>query len=529
MKKLFALLFAAALTVTSAVTAFAATEMEQKAPEVIDFNVQYKEESPKMDGVVNTNEYYELKLPAEYFNYYYDSSAPAGTLDSMKAFVKNDLKVYASWNSGYMYFAATAPAPKSDYVCNPKQDVYLFQHWCLQAAISDLDVNDADRTEVGIGANENDGKMIATAWATRSNGTVSLKANEDYAVVWDRDNEVVTYELRLKFSESLKTSMKDDSSFRFCFLVGRGNGTGTGTNQIQLGKGIAFEKEVYQYPIVTLKGAPADIPVVTDPPVTDAPVDPTDPNVGMLDKSTDFRLPETIDMLDLKNDSMTAEYKVDDNADSYVRLTAKSDNPYIGGYNLTNNANLDQVKTFAIRYRTTSDKAARLGVKVTSPLGEDLATNTTIFPIYKLISDGQWHTMIYSAHDITEWSQFATSFYLYPFDSAEGVADEYIDIMWINFYSKDEIYFIDDTHEELLDGDVSTEPGDVTDKVTAAPKDDDTTKPKDTDPVTTGEGSGDAGETTISAIVPIIIGAVVAALVAVGIVIFVIIKKKKAN
>ncbi len=529
MKKLFALLFAAVITVSSVLTASAGTEMEQNAPEKINFDVQYKESSPKMDGVVNDGEYYTLKLPVEYFNYYYDSSAPDGQLDSMKAFVKNELKTYASWNQGYMYFAVTAPASKSDYVCNPNPIVYMFQHWCLQVAISDLNVSNADRAEIGIGANESTEKMLATTWALRGGSKkVSLKENEDYAVVWDRDNETVTYELRLKFSETLSEPATDGSSFRFSFLVGRGNGTASGTNQVQLGKGIAFEKEVYLYPIVTLKGAPSDIPEVTEPPVTEAPVDPTDPNVGMLDKCTDFRLPETMDMLDLKNDSMTAEYKVDDNADSYVRLTAKSDSPYIGGTDLTSSTNLDTVKTFAIRYRTTSEKAARLGVNLTSAVAPDLSSNAIVFPVYKLISDGEWHTMIFSMYDVPAWTQFATGFYLYPFDGETGVADETIDIMWIKFYSSDEIYFTDDTHEELLDGESSITPG--TDEDTKAPEGDDTTKPaKDTAPVTTTDTSTSSGSSTVN-IVPIIIGAVAGiAVIAAVIVVIIIVKKKKTN
>ncbi len=526
MKRLFALLFAAVITVSSVLTASAATEMEQNAPSEINFSIQYKDAAAKMDGVVSNDEYYPLNLSSTYYNYYYDSTAPKTQLDDMKAFVKDDMKVYASWNAGYMYFALTAKAPRSDYMCNPDPIVYLFQHWCLQVAMSDLDVGTNDRTELGIGCNESTGKMLATHWGTRTNA--SLKENEDYAVVWDRESEVVTYELRLKFSENLKTNVTNGSSFRFSFLLGRGNGTGAGTNQIQLGKGIAFEKEVYLYPIVTLAGAPSDIPDVTEPLVTEAPQDPTDPNIGMLDKATDFRLPETMDMLDLKNDSMSAEYMSEDNGDSYVRLTANSDNPYIGGKNLTNNCNLDTVKTFAIRYRTKSEKAARLGVKLTSGVAPTLLNNEITFPLYQLVSDGEWHTIIFDMTGVPEWGQFATSFYLHPFDSATEVKGETIDIMWINFYTKPEIWFPDDTHNIYLDGEQAATLGsdttDAPDEDTTVPENDD--KKPGTDPADTDDGY--PTETKTPVIVPIIIGVAAAVLVAAAIVVVIVIKKKKS-
>ncbi len=533
MKKIIAILLTASALITSAISASAVTQWEEDAPESIGFSVPYSSVSPTIDGSVGASEYTQLDFSdtEKYYNYYYDSSLPANTLSDMKSYAENDMKAYTCWDNEYLYFALQAKAPKAEFYCNPSPLALMFRHWCLQIAITDTDATGEDRHEIGIGCNESDGKMYTVHWGTRKK--LKLKENVDYAAVWDRESETVTYELRLKFTDAINKSPETKDMFKFSFLLSMGNGTESGTRQIQLGKGIAKDKLVEFYPVAYLTGSPTDTPAVTDPTETE-PEDITDPNTDALTGSDDFRDTSAIDNFDLKNDTLSVENRVEGD-DKFIRLTANADNPSIGGTLLTNAVNFDTSKVFAIRYRTSSEKAARFGVKYTNKLVSDIANAEIQYPDFKLISDGQWHTIIFDMTDVASWGDFPTSFYLCPFDGATDVSGETIDIMWIKYYNDPEIYFADDNHDTYIDDtedDETTDPsvdsttGAIDDETTADTTSDDTTAAvttgSDTSANSNGEDDGEGSSTVL--VVAIIIAAV--ALVG-GIVAFVIVKKKK--
>ncbi len=535
MKKLTSTLLILLLIASMTFSVFAdgdgETRWEQNVTDNVLFDISYTASKPTIDGSVSSGEYTQIDLSdtEKYFNYYYGAQLEKtnpNILNDLKSYTKNDMKAYSAWDADYIYFALQAKAPKSEYVCHPSMDALVFRYWCLQVSVTDVDAPGQTRTEIGIGVDENDPeKYYFASWGTRRE--LKLEANKDFSIIWDRDNELITYELRIKFQDTLEDAPANGGNLKMCFCLCMSDGNETSaanTRQIQIGRGIAVQKDCKYFPIATLVNGPSVVtPGVseTEEDENDDVSDADDPNKDVLFGRDDFRYEENAAKWNITNDSMSVEH-VFDGTDSFVRFTANSDDPYIGGNALVENINIDQAKAFAIRYRTSSDKAKRLGMKFTSTVSPDLEANPMVYPYYQLDTDGEWHTIVFEMDYYPEWSQFATSFYLYPFESAEDVAGETIDIEWIGYYADPFIVFSDNASSVPFEGVDTTAVAVTTPTQETKPAEE--TKSDETADVVT-DGVATSGK--VFSVSGVIIAVIAIPIIAAAVIVAIVIKKRK--
>lgn len=521
MKKIFAIVLTLSMMLSLVLSASAAI-FDQQANNSLGFSVQYMKNSPKMDGEINDGEYYPIDLSDidKYFNYSWGSrinSENKNTLADLKDYAKNKLKVYSCWDGKYFYLGFECNAPADQYICSPSADVYLFRAWCMQVSVNEIDTKGVSRNEVGIAYDANADTMRATAW---SGDKISLKANTDYAAVWDRDAEVITYEIRIDLAKTIGQAPENDAEFlmAFCLCMGDGvEGDDSGARQIEFNGGICTSKTAKTQGVMKLTGAPDGFK--GDEAESDTLAAEDQPYADIYKYTDDFRIAENAELLNLNDGKTSTEYKVDDNGDCYVRITAGEDNGYVGGNKLTGNTNFDGAKAIVIRYRTSSEKIEKLGINATNSVISKLDDEYKDYGLYKLINDGKWHTISFDMTGFDNWTQFNTGLYLYPFDG-EGMTGEAFDIMWIKYYAEDRV-FDNGEHTEYLD--------DVTDVIiedeTEPDEDDETVSDKKND--TTTDAQKSQGEGIDTTLILIIVAAVVVVAVVAAVIVITLKKKKK--
>lgn len=536
MKKIFAIILTALLAVGCAVTPFAAIEFQRNVEpdtDIIGFDVTYIPDAPVMDGKVDEGEYYKVNFGSDvndYFSYMIGASLYEVTtnFDDMKKFLEEEVDVYTAWHGNYFYLAVTSHAGKAEYNCSLLGDeVYMFRAWCLQMAITDMDATGTDRAEIGVGYDPNGGMLSYTKWGQRKN--IELTAEEDFGTSWDKDAELVTYEMRVDLNTVLGEKPQNDDNFRmgFCLCMGDGDkATDDMQKQIEYGYGIACEKIVKNLPILTLTGRPAgtegdddDDDVV----VPDTPIEEEQEGFSAADR---FDKDGAAAIFDKVNDSVKAEDKTDENGDKFVRLTVTGPDPIIGSSDLTQGLNMDADGLYiAIKYRTSCQKSNRLDINYTNSIRPTLDRANDYDPGYGLGNDGEWHTIVFDMSSASDWTQFITELYLCPFnDTTADINGEYIDIQWIKYYSAAPV-FDDEVWPEFIGDENESKP-----EQTEAPDDEETDAATDAAtkaPATKAPSNNSGDKDGNSNMVWIIVG-VVAAVAVVAVVVIVVIKKKKA-
>lgn len=522
MKKILTLVTALVMLLTLTTSVFAADFEHKDSGSIGGFNVDFKQKSPEMDGVIGDGEYYKIDLSdiSKYYNFSWGATVAANNkniVNDLKDYAKNKLDVYSCWDGKYFYLAFVADAPMGEYNCSPSTDVYLFRGWCMQVSVNTIDASGTSKNEVGIGVDENDGTMRATSWAGNN---ISLVANKDYAAVWNRETEKITYEIRIDLAKALGLTADNDARFLMAFCLCMGDGVeanDNGTRQIEFCGGICSSKTANTQGVMTLKGAPEGF--VPGEVIQETISDEDQPYADIYLYTDDFRIEENKEKLNLSDGKTKAEYNIDNDGDCYVRITAGMQNGWIGGNKLTGNVNCDGCKAFAIKYRTSSEKITKLGVNATNSVVTKLDEAYKTYCYYKLINDGEWHIISFDMNGFDNWTQFNTGLYLYPFDD-EGTEGESLDIMWIKYYTEDRA-FDDNEHTEPLETeffpDDETEP--VEDKVTTV---DTTAQKDDTTKADKNDGDKDGNNTVL-----IVVVAAVAVIVVVVVVVAVVVVKNK--
>lgn len=530
MKRALSLILTVVLALSMALATFAEVEMQLNTEGLpINIDVKYNKTAPVMDGTIKAGEYYEMTFAdvKQYFNWVRGVNRTE-TLEDIENYLKNDMKIYMCWNGNDFYLAVQAKAPKTEYNCEfSGNEVYLFRSWALQVAITDVNAENQDRAEVGIAYDPaSGGNMIAyTLWGTRKN--ITLTAGENYATNWDKDAELVTYEIKLDLASVLGGKAQNDSLFRlgFCLCMGDGDiSSDNGTKQIQLGDGIAASKQVENLAVIALTGKSAsDADVDVDVPVDTQPAEEEQEGFDAADR---FDKEGAAALFDITNGSVEAK-DMEENGEKFVRLTVTGEDPIIGSKNFTQGLNMDAQGVYvAIKYRSTSEKSNRFAINFLNSVSTTLDRDLDCDLGFGTKNDGEWHTMVFEMSLYDEWSQFISEFYLCPFYSSEDVVGETIDIQWIKYYSLPP-EFEDEEYTKVDFGDE----GDVSAEETAAPAEDtaadtaeasaqvteaDTTKADKTDDNEGGMSTG------------LIIGIVAAVVVVAAAVVFIVMKKKKA-
>ncbi len=535
MKKALSLILTVAMALSMALTAFATVDIQNNTEgQALDLEAKYIKTAPKMDGKINADEYHAMTFAdySKYFNWT-KGSQRSETLEDVEKYLKNDMKIYMGWNGNDFYVALQAKAPKAEYNCEfSGNELYMFRAWSFQVAITDIEATGQDRAEVGIGFDPaSGGKMISyTKWGTRKN--LTLTAGENYAANWDKDAELVTYEMKLDLASILGGKAQNDSLFRLGFCLNMGDGdiaTDDRQKQVELGYGIAVSKQVENLPAIALTGKSAsDGDVDVDIPVDTEPQEEEQAGFNAADR---FDKAGAAAIFNITNGSLEAK-DMDENGEKFVRLTVTGENPIIGSKDLTQGLNMDpesvnpQGVYLAIKYRTASQKSNRFAINFTNPIAPTLNRENDCDLGFGLANDGEWHTLVFEMSLYENWTQFITEFYLCPFFIAEeDLTGETFDIQWIKYYS-DPPVFEDEEYTKIdLEGN-----GDETVAETEAPA-------EDTEAVTDAETKIDATTTAGDAnknddegglSVGAIIGIVAAVVVVAAGAVLVVMKKKKA-
>ncbi len=539
MKKILTLITTAALVLSMAISTFAVVEIQNNTEGTSpSLDVSYIKTAPKMDGAISAGEYNLVKFSnySDYFNWTKGKNLPSSLTD-VENYLKNDMKVYMGWNGNDFYLAVQAKAPKSEYNCAfAENKMYMFRGWSLQVAVTDIDAEPEsnDSAEVGIGYDPaSGGEMISFSWGKRKN--VKLTAGENFATNWDKDAEVVTYEMKLDLASILGKKAENEDLFRLGFCLNMGDGdisTDDGQKQIELGYSIAVSKAVKNLATIALVGkGSSDGDVDVDIPVDTEPVEEEQ---GGFDAADRFDFDGAAATFDITNGSVEAKDMTDDNGDKFVRLTVTGADPIIGSSNLTQGLNMDNAGEYlAIKYRTSSEKGNRFAINFLNSTTPELSRDYDCDLGKGLKNDGQWHTMVFDMTGYDDWTQFISKLYLCPFYEAGDTSGETIDIQWIKYYSEIPPVFEDEEYtdidytvsdSETNDGDVTTAPSeDETGSIVATDSTADSTASTAADSTSTDKNDDKGG-------LPIggIIGIVAAAVVAVAAVVFFVIKKKKA-
>ena len=547
MKKILTLIVTAALALSMTFSAFAevliigdvevSRNTEERSP---NLDASYIKTAPKMDGTIGAGEYNLMTFSKynEYFNWTRGINL-SSTIDDVENYLKNDMKVYMGWNGNDFYLALQATAPKSEYNCAfAGNESYLFRAWSLQVAITDIETDPEgfDRAEIGIGYDPaSGGSMISyTKWGTRKN--IKLTAGENFAANWDKDAELVTYEIKLDLASVLGKKAENEDLFRLGFCLNMGDGdisSATRTKQIELGYSIAVSKAVKNLATIALVGKGAsDGDVDVDIPVDTEPEEEEQTGFDAADR---YDYSGAAATFDLTNGSVEAK-DMDENGDKFVRFTITGADPIIGSSDITQGLNMDNEGEYvAIRYRTSSEKGNRFAINFLNSLTTGLDRDLDCDIGEGLINDGQWHTMVFDMTGYDDWSQFISKLYLCPFYGAGDTVGETFDIQWIKYYSETPPVFEDEEYttpypensvsDETDGGDVTTAPSE---DETGATTDDAATNNADSSAVTTNTADTDKDDDKGGFPVGGIIGIVAAVVVAIAAVVFFVIKKKKA-
>ena len=535
MKKALSLILTVVMALSMALTAFGVVEIQNNTEgQALDLEVKYIKTAPKMDGKVDSGEYNAMTFAdySQYFNWT-KGAQRTETLADVEKYLKNDMKIYMGWNGNDFYIALQAKAPKAEYNCEfSGNELYMFRAWSFQVAITDIEATGTDRAEVGIGFDPaSGGKMISyTKWGDRKNMT--LTAGENYAANWDKDAELVTYEMKLDLVSVLGGKAQNDSLFRLGFCLNMGDGdiaTDDRQKQVELGYGIAVSKQVENLPAIALTGKSAsDGDVDVDIPVDTEPQEEEQEGFNAADR---FDVEGAAAIFDITNGSLEAK-DMDENGEKFVRLTVTGENPIIGSKNLTQGLNMDpenvnpQGVYLAIKYRTASTKSNRFAINFTNPVAPTLNRENDCDLGFGLMNDGEWHTMVFEMPLYDNWTQFISEFYLCPFFiTTEDVVGETIDVQWIKYYSDPPVF----EDEEYTKIDFDGAEGGASEEETEAPAEDTEaeTKATETKADTTNAGNeneDDKGGLSVGAI----IGIVAAVVVVAAAVVLVVLKKKKA-
>ena len=521
MKKLFAFaLCLTALLILCTVTASAVTntgeffiEEAKKLPEItageagerdVAWEVPFLHIAPKLDGSIDKNEYLPFELYEDYLTWLANSKDPTSaelpnTEEDFMEFYEGSqgdfVKPYWGWDGTYIYLAFEVNLING-FTCTPEAmggDMFLWAYNCLQVGVSPADATGTNGyIELGYGVHSETNESLTFNWF----GTYLPKPGEDFVGYYDKENQVLRYEMRLHLQTVLGLSdrtVENGDAMNLGWVLST-NGETTGPNDVwhlMFARGISgpLSKDASKLAKVTFTGKPDGL----DIPVADIP--------GMSEEDKEYKLMEMIDFSDeavvktFEGENAAVDYVTEDGV-SFMRITSLTPDGYAYAYSSKYPRNIvgSQGDYVVIRYRTSSEKGEDLGMTFRSMYAPEYDFDMCYYD--SVGTDGEWHTTIFYMSGEAGWQHFILNLCLIPFYGAEDFAQETFDVAWIKFYQNDptdlfEADFFDpdsvveDTTPEETEApteaptaapDVTEAPTDTPDAGTEAPTDEPTEK-----------------------------------------------------
>ncbi len=505
MKKLFAFaLCLTALLILCTLTSSAVvnkdghyTEEAKKIDEIkagqagegdVAWEVPFLHIAPKLDGTIDKNEYLPFELYEDYLSWLANSGADGSTEEDFLTFYEGTqgdaIKPYWGWDGIYLYLAFEVNLVNG-FSCTPEAmggDMYLWAYNCLQVGIAPADATGTnDYIELGYGVHSETNESLTFNWF----GTYLPKPGEDFVGYYDKENQVLRYEIRIHLQTVLGLTdriVENGDTMNYAWVLST-NGEAETPNDywhLMFARGISgpLSKDVSKFALVTFAGKPdgLDIKPVEIP--------------GMSEEDREYKLMEMIDFADeavvktFEGENAAVDYVTEGDL-SFMRITSLTPEGYAYAYSSKYPRNIVGTRGdyVVIRYRTSSAKGEDLG----------LSYRTSETPEYDLEmcyydsvgTDGEWHTAIFYMTGEPGWdgANFILNLCLIPFYGAEEFAQETFDVAWIKFYQNDptDIYEADFFDPDSVVEDTTAEeteapteaptdaPADVTEAPTDAP------------------------------------------------------------
>ena len=170
--------------------------------------------APKLDGSIEKNEYLPFELYEDYLTWLANSKDPTSTEapnteeDFMEFYEGSQgdfVKPYWGWDGTYIYLAFEVNLING-FTCTPEAmggDMFLWAYNCMQVGVSPADATGTNGyIELGYGVHSETNETLTFNWF----GTYLPKPGEDFVGYYDKENQVLRYEMRLHLQTVLGLS-----------------------------------------------------------------------------------------------------------------------------------------------------------------------------------------------------------------------------------------------------------------------------------------------------------------------------------
>ncbi len=446
----------------------------------VAWEVPFLHIAPKLDGTIDKSEYLPFELYEDYLSWLANSSDPTtgtvpNTEEDFMTFYEGSqgdfVRPYWGWDGTYLYLAFEVNLING-FTCTPEAmggDMYLWAYNCLQVGLSPADATGTNGyIELGYGVHSETNESLTFNWF----GTYLPKPGEDFVGYYDKENQVLRYEMRIHLQTVLgltDRTVENGDSMNMGWVLST-NGETTGPYDVwhlMFARGVSgpYSKDVSKLAMVTFTGKPDGL----DIPVADIP--------GMSEEDKEYKLMEMIDFSDeavvktFEGENAAVDYMTEGDL-SFMRITSLTPEGYAYAFSSKYPRNIvgGQGDYVVIRYRTSSDKAEDLGLSYRSIFAPEYDLDMCYYD--SVGTDGEWHTTIFYMSGEAGWQHFILNLCLIPFYGAEEFAQETFDVAWIKFYQNDptDIYeadFFDP--DSVVDETTAEETEAPTEAPTAAP------------------------------------------------------------
>ena len=452
MKKLFALILCVTtLLVLGTVTSAAATDTGEffieeatKLDEIsageagerdVAWEVPFLHIAPKLDGNIDQNEYLPFELYEDYLTWLANSKDPTSseapnTMEDFMEFYEGSqgdfVKPYWGWDGTYIYLAFEVNLING-FTCTPEAmggDMFLWAYNCMQVGVSPADATGTNGyIELGYGVHSETNESLTFNWF----GTYLPKPGEDFVGYYDKENQVLRYEMRLHLQTVLgltDRTVENGDAMNLGWVLST-NGETTGPNDVwhlMFARGISgpLSKDASKLAMVTFTGKPdgLDIKPVEIP--------------GMSEEDKEYKLMEMIDFSDesvvktFEGENAAVDY-VTEGEESFMRITSLTPDGYAYAYSSKYPRNIvgGQGDFVVIRYRTSSAKGEDLGLTYRSMYAPEYDFDMCYFDTVG--TDGEWHTTVFYMTGEAGWQHFILNLCLIPFYGEKEFAQETFD------------------------------------------------------------------------------------------------------
>lgn len=404
------------------------------------WEVPFMNVPPTLDGKIAKGEYHPFEMYEDYLSYMAIIGTPdqGNTKEEFMEFYemtnKDFFDAYWGWDGRYLYLAFEVRCVNG-FNCKPEEmggNVYLYAYNMMQLGIAPVDASgkDPDYVELGFGVHSDTGEPLTQAWM----GPYKPVAGEDFMGTYDKENQVVVYEARVHLQTALKLKDKmveNGDEINLAWLLSVNGETSSVNDYWQVGfcHGIGgqYSHKMNQYfARVTFTGKDVDLPPEEIP--------------GVSEEDLEYELVEFVDMTDEKAvKSFTGEDAaidfITENGESFVRVTALGDLPYIWSKSYPRSLQSAECAYIAVKYRMNKGVEGDMGILY----------RNAYYPEYDLENvyaesvggDGEWKVVIFYMFGEEKWQNWIVNIGLAPFFGDEAAAGKTVDIAFMKFYLQD--------------------------------------------------------------------------------------------